>query len=82
MIVFAFNKSDDLSDLEPKTYEDAVSCSDSLRWIESMTKEMESLEKNKTWDLVPKPKGVEIVACNWLYKKKFVIADVEKPRFK
>lgn len=43
---------------------------------------MKSLEKNKTWVLVPKPKGVKNLACKWLNKKKDGISRVKKPRFK
>jgi len=37
---------------EPSTYKEAVTCSESTQWIAAMGDEMESLQKNKTWELV------------------------------
>jgi hypothetical protein len=36
----------------------------------AMHDEMESLEKNGTWDLVQLPKGKKIVRCKWIFKRK------------
>ena len=33
--------------------------------------EMTSLEKNYTWDLVPRPPRKNIVKCRWVYQTKF-----------
>ena len=35
-----------------------------------MNEEIEALNKNGTWDLVPKPKDAEIITCKWVYKLK------------
>ena len=35
-----------------------------------MRREHEGLVENKTWTLVPKPEGREIIPCRWLYKVK------------
>ena len=35
-----------------------------------MNEEMESLQKNETWDLVKLPEGRRTVGCKWIYKKK------------
>lgn len=40
---------------------------------------MDSLKKNKTWDLVELPYGKKIVGCKWVYKlKKCVDDNVER----
>ena len=31
---------------------------------------MAALTKNSTWDLVPKPKDVDVITCKWVYKLK------------
>lgn len=35
-----------------------------------MRKEVDSLYKNHTWDLVPLPKGYKTICCRWIFKKK------------
>ena len=46
-----------------------------------MNEDMQSLSKNKTWELVPLPKGVKLVGCKWAFKKKEGMHGVEFPRF-
>ena len=36
-----------------------------------MRHEMDSLEKNCTWDLVPRPTRKNVVKCRWVYRTKF-----------
>ncbi|KAG8496862.1 hypothetical protein CXB51_008020 [Gossypium anomalum] len=67
---------------EPSNYSEAVSCEDSEKWMFSMQEEMESLHKNRTWDLVKLPKGKKAVRCKWVFKKKEGTPGVEKPRYK
>lgn len=35
-----------------------------------MYEEMKALIKNETWDLVPKPKGINPITYKWVYKLK------------
>nr|GEV47380.1 retrovirus-related Pol polyprotein from transposon TNT 1-94 [Tanacetum cinerariifolium] len=44
--------------------------------------EMDSLRKNKTWELVDHPAGKKLVSCKWLFKIKERIEGVQKPRYK
>ncbi|GJX74338.1 retrovirus-related pol polyprotein from transposon TNT 1-94 [Tanacetum coccineum] len=43
---------------------------------------MDSLRKNKTWELVDHPAGQKLVSCKWLFKIKEGIEGVQKPRYK
>ncbi|GKF92027.1 retrovirus-related pol polyprotein from transposon TNT 1-94, partial [Tanacetum coccineum] len=43
---------------------------------------MDSLRKNKTWDLVDHPAGQKLVSCKWLFKIKKGIEGVQNPRYK
>ena len=44
-----------------------------------MKEEMDSLKKNKTWELVELPKDRKIVGCKWVFKlKKGVDGNVER----
>jgi histone deacetylase 1/2 len=40
------------------------------RWVIAMGSEYAALMKNKTWHLVPYPKGKNIINCKWVYKVK------------
>ena len=47
-----------------------------------MAEEMNSLQKNRTCELVRKPKNTKVMGCKWIYKKKTGIPTVEPERFK
>ena len=51
------------------------------RWKTTMNKEMKSLQKNKTWELVECPSGKKPVGCRWIYAVKYK-ADGSIKRFK
>jgi len=40
------------------------------RWATAMNAEHQALMKNKTWRLMPPPKGKNIIGCKWVYKIK------------
>ena len=67
---------------ELSNYSEAVSCEDSEKWMFAMQEEMESLYKNRTWDLLKLPKGKKVVRCKWVFKKKEGTPWVEEPRCK
>jgi histone deacetylase 1/2 len=39
-------------------------------WVAAMDKEHDALLENKTWHLVPPPKGKNVISCKWVYKVK------------
>uniref|UniRef100_I1NVI3 Retrovirus-related Pol polyprotein from transposon TNT 1-94 n=1 Tax=Oryza glaberrima TaxID=4538 RepID=I1NVI3_ORYGL len=43
---------------------------DREKWISVMQEEMQSLEKNGTWELVHLPKQKKPVRCKWIFKRK------------
>ena len=49
------------------TYEDEHKCyieaQGIVEWEVAMREEIDALRKNNTWELVPKPKGAELVTC-------------------
>ena len=47
-----------------------------------MQEEMESLHKNRTWDMVRIPKGKKAIQCKWVFKKKEGTLGVENARYK
>jgi hypothetical protein len=40
-----------------------------------MVKEMESLHKNQTWDLVDVPERKKAIGCKWVFNKKEVVSE-------
>jgi histone deacetylase 1/2 len=52
---------------EPNSLAQALASSD---WVAAMDVEHQALLNNKTWHLVPRPKGKNIVGCKWVYKVK------------
>ena len=52
---------------EPKMVSDALENED---WISSMNEEIEKIERNKTWSLVPRPKDKNIIGSKWVFRKK------------
>ncbi|GKA55148.1 retrovirus-related pol polyprotein from transposon TNT 1-94, partial [Tanacetum coccineum] len=47
-----------------------------------MEEDMDSLRKNKTWELVDHPAGQKLMSCKWIFKIKDMIKGVQKPRYK
>ncbi|KAL2650317.1 hypothetical protein R1flu_018445 [Riccia fluitans] len=55
---------------EPSSFEEAHNSAKKAEWSTAMRKEMKSLNDNKTWELVELPKGKQVIACRWVYKRK------------
>ncbi|GAU22960.1 hypothetical protein TSUD_247040 [Trifolium subterraneum] len=52
---------------EPVNFEDAVK---SEKWLDAMNEEIESIERNNTWELVDLPHGKRAIGVKWVYKVK------------
>jgi hypothetical protein len=39
-------------------------------WIKAMNEELDQIEKNQTWDLVPRPKDKNVIGTKWVYINK------------
>ena len=53
--------------VEPIDVEEALQ---EPQWIQAMKKELSSIKKNNTWDLVNLPKGKRPIAVKWVFKVK------------
>lgn len=49
------------------TFEEAVNDD---KWAHAMDEEIESIKKNKTWELVDLPEGKDAISVKWIYKTK------------
>lgn len=52
---------------EPSTVDEALGYT---KWVSAMDAEHQALLRNKTWRLVPLPKGKHVIGCKWVYKVK------------
>jgi len=56
-----------LSSTEPQNVSEA--CKDEC-WVKAMNEELEQIEKNNTWELVPRPKDKNVIGTKWIFKNK------------
>ena len=56
-----------LSMHEPKSVKDSLY---NMDWSKAMKEEIEQIEKNKTWTLVPRPEDKNVIGTKWVFKKK------------
>ena len=63
------NESCMLSKVKPKIVKDALQDDD---WYKAMEEEIDQIEKNKTWSLVPKPADKNVIGTKWVFRKKLM----------
>lgn len=56
--------------VEPKTYEEVLQDKNKNDWVEAMQDEINSMNINETWELVPAPIDKNIIGSKWLFKIK------------
>ena len=56
-----------LSKIKPRTMNDALQDDD---WYNVMKEEIEKIEKNKTWTLVPRPVDKNVIGTKWVFRNK------------
>jgi hypothetical protein len=56
-----------LSKIEPKNFEEA---SRDKNWVNAMNEELDQIEKNETWELVPRPKDKNVIGTKWVFRNK------------
>jgi hypothetical protein len=56
-----------ISMLEPKNFNET---SKDDHWVKDMNDELDQIEKNNMWELVPRPEGKNIIGSKWIFKNK------------
>jgi regulator of extracellular matrix RemA (YlzA/DUF370 family) len=56
-----------LSMIEPKSFKEI---SKSKNWTKTMNEELDHIERNGTWELVPRLKDKNVVGTKWIFKNK------------
>ncbi|XP_025662050.1 uncharacterized protein [Arachis hypogaea] len=57
-----------IQNLEPKSYEDAIT---QVCWREAIQAKLLALEENKTWKLTSLPFGKKVIGCKWVFCTKY-----------
>ncbi|KAK8926176.1 hypothetical protein KSP39_PZI018366 [Platanthera zijinensis] len=66
----------------PSSYREVVESRDCSQWKAAMVEEMDSLQKNQTWDLVNLPKGAKAIRSKWVFRKKESTSGKDQWRYK
>jgi hypothetical protein len=83
IVYFALSVVEEIEDnAEPYSYSKAIISGDSNKWMTAMHDEMESLEKNGTWDLVKLPREKKPIRCKWVFKRKEGVSPNDETRYK
>ncbi|KAH9660266.1 hypothetical protein KPL70_024153 [Citrus sinensis] len=61
LIGYALSAANEIDDEEPKSFKEATQILFKEEWQRAMEEEMTSLYKNKTWELIKRPKGRRVV---------------------
>lgn len=56
-----------ISTIEPKTVKEALKDDD---WVKAMNEELDQIEKNQTWSLVPQPEDMNVIGTKWVFRNK------------
>nr|GEV49657.1 retrovirus-related Pol polyprotein from transposon TNT 1-94 [Tanacetum cinerariifolium] len=82
MDAYVFVATEEEDNHGPLRYQEAVACEESSKRKAAMEEEMDSMRKNKTYELVDHLVGKKLVICKWLFKIKKGIEGVQKPTCK
>jgi hypothetical protein len=53
--------------IEPGNLEEAIR---DKNQVNDMNEELDQIEKNKTWELVPRPKNKNVIGTKWVFRNK------------
>lgn len=55
---------------DPQTFEEAMKSDNSKEWFKAMQEELNSLNKNDTYDIVSLPNDKKPISCRWIFRIK------------
>jgi hypothetical protein len=69
-LFFCANFALSITNDDPRTIREAVNSEDSKLWKKAMVEEMDSLDKNDSWNLVEFPTRIKTIGNKWVFKNK------------
>lgn len=54
----------------PENFKEAINCTDRKIWKEAIERELNSMKKNNTWDIIDLPKNTKTVSSKWIFSIK------------
>ena len=82
LIGYALATANEIDDEEPKSFKEATQSLVKEECQRAIEEEMTSLYKNKTSEIVKRPKCRRVVGCKWIFKVKKGLSGFEPRRFK
>lgn len=82
VVVYAQSAESDSEIDETKSYQEAMRYKERDQWGSASKEEMDSLDRNKTWEIVKRPTKKRVIGCKWVYKNKLSIIGVGDPQLK
>lgn len=79
---YALSVAEDIETENPKSIEQAKKSQNWVKWNNAAEDKMDSLWKNRTWDLIEKPDNARVVGSKWIFTLKSRIPGVESQRYK
>ena len=56
-----------LSQVEPKFVKEAIQ---NKAWVKTINEKLDQIEKNDTWELVPRPTNKNVIGTKWVFRNK------------
>ena len=56
-----------MSTIKPSIFEESRN---DEHWVKAMKEELDQIEKNATWELVPRPKDKNVIGIKWVFINK------------
>ncbi|XP_012573857.1 uncharacterized protein [Cicer arietinum] len=70
IVSYALHAAEEIIHEDPRNYYEATKCQDKDKWLLAMTEDLNSLENNNTWALIPKYANSSIIGRKWIFKRK------------
>ena len=56
-----------LSTTQPRNF---IEASTNEHWVKEMEEELDQIDKNETWELVPRPRNKNVIGTKWFFRNK------------